>query len=143
MTEEQKMIFAMLKAGEITAEEAERLMEALPSGVAGAAGNAGTVVQLTAGTIPQRLLVTVTEHGRQRTRVRIPFTVVRLALKLGRSMDRLIVHFGGPDGAKTAEMLQSIDLDEILRQIGDGEIPLPCTLADIDAEDKNVKVELE
>ena len=135
MNDEQKMIFGMLKAGEITAEEAERLMDAV-----GAPAH-WTGVQ---GAQPSRLRVLVTEHGRQKVNVKIPFTVVRLALKLGKGMNGLAVTFGGTDGAKVAEALNQIDLDEILRQLGDGEIPLPCTLVDVDAEDGvNVQVELE
>ena len=137
MNDEQKMIFEMLKAGEITAEEAERLMDAVgvPAHWTGVQG---------AGTTPSRLRVLITEHGQRKVNVKIPFTVVRLALKLGRGMGGLAVTFGGTDGAKVAEALEQIDLDEILRQLGDGEIPLPCTLVDIDAEDNvNVQVVLE
>jgi len=135
MNDEQRMIFEMLKSGEISAEEAERLMDAL-----GAPAH-WTGVQ---GALPSRLRVRVTQHGRQTVHVKIPFSVVRLALKLGQSMDGLIATFGGADGAKVAEALQQVDLDEILRKLGDGEIPLPCTLVDVDAEgDVNVQVELE
>jgi hypothetical protein len=125
MNDEQRMIFDMLKAGEISAEEAERLMDAL------GAPPHWTGVQ---GCAPSRLRVLVTTNGRQTVNVKIPFTVVRLALKLGRGMDGLVASFGGPEGAKVAEALREVDLDEILRQLGDGEIPLPCTLADVDAE---------
>ena len=135
MNEEQKMIFEMLKAGEITAGEAERLMDAL-----GAPAH-WTGVQ---GATPKRLRAIVTEHGQQKVNAKIPFTVVRLALKLGKGMNGLAFTFGGTDGAKIAEALDQIDLDEILRQLGDGEIPLPCTLADVDVEGGvNVVVELE
>jgi len=138
MNEEQKMIFEMLKAGEVTAEEAERLMDAVDvpphwTGVQGAQGPQ-----------PSRLRVVVTEHGRQKANVKVPFAVVRLALKLGRGMNGLVVAFGGAEGAKVAEALSQVDLDEILRQLGDGEIPLPCTLVDVDAEGGvNVQVEVE
>ena len=135
LNDEQKMIFGMLKAGEVTAEEAERLMDAL-----GAQAH-WTGVQ---GAEPSRLRVLVAEHGKQKANVKIPFTVVRLALKLGKGMHGMFSVFGGEDGAKVAEALEQVDLDEILRQLGDGEIPLPCTLADIDAEDGvNVQVILE
>jgi len=135
MNDEQKMIFDMLKAGEITAEEGERLMDAV-----GAPAH-WTGVQ---GAQPKRLRVRVTEHGQQKVNVKIPFTVVRLALKLGKGMNGLAVTFGGTDGAKVAEALEQVDLDEILRQLGDGEIPLPCTLVDVEAEGGvNVQVELE
>jgi len=141
LIDEQKMIFGMLKAGEITAEEAERLMDALSASGTLCASAHWTGVQ---GTQPSRLRVLVTEHGQRKVNVKIPFTVVRLALKLGRGMGGLAVTFGGTDGAKVAEALEQIDLDEILRQLGDGEIPLPCTLVDIDAEDNmNVQVVLE
>lgn len=135
MTDEQKMIFDMLKAGEITVEDAERLMNALGQQAAPAAGQ---------GLAPSRLRVQVTDNGRQRVNVKIPFTVVRLALKLGKGVDGLIKSFGGADGAKVAEALRQVDLEEILQQLGDGELPLPCTLADVDAEGGvNVQVTLE
>ena len=139
MNDEQKMIFEMLKAGEVTAEEAERLMDAV-----GVPAH-WTGVQ---GAVPKRLRVVVTEHSKQKVNVKIPFTVVRLALKLGKGMN---VTFGGD--ARVAEALNQIDLDEILRQLGDGEIPLPCTLVDVDTaptaigagaeDDVNIRVELE
>jgi hypothetical protein len=135
MNEGQKRICEMLKAGEISAEEAERLMDAL-----------GTSAHWTGvqGVAPSRLRVLVTQRGRQLAKVKVPFTVVRLALKLGRGMDGLIATFGGAEGAKVAEALREVDLDEILRQLGDGEIPLPCTLVDVDTEDGvNVQVVLE
>jgi len=137
MNDEQKMIFEMLKAGEVTAEEAERLMDAL-----GAPAHRTGVQE--SGNTPSRLRVLVTEQGQRKVNVKIPFTVVRLALKLGRGMSGLAVTFGGSDGAKVKEALEQIDLDEILRQLGDGEIPLPCTLVDVEAEGGvNVQVELE
>ena len=140
MNDEQKMIFEMLKAGEITAEEAERLMDAV--GASGAPAH-WTGVQ-GAGTTPSRLRILVTEHGQRKVNVKIPFTVVRLALKLGKGMSGLAVTFGGSDGAKVAEALEQVDLDEILRQLGDGEIPLPCTLVDVEAEGGvNILVELD
>ena len=140
MNDEQKMIFEMLKAGEITAEEAERLMDALSASGTFASSH-WTGVQ---GVAPSRLRVQVTQRGRQLANVKVPFTVVRLALKLGRGMDGLIATFGGAEGAKVAEALREVDLDEILQQLGDGEIPLPCTLVDVDAEGGvNVQVELE
>ena len=140
MNDEQKMIFEMLKANEITAEEAERLMNAV--------GGTGVPPHWTgvqgSGTQPSRLRVCVTDHGIRKVNVKIPFTVVRMALKLGRGMSGLAVTFGGSDGAKVKEALEQVDLDELLRQLGDGEIPLPCTLVDIDAEgDVNIRVELE
>jgi len=137
MNDEQKMIFEMLKAGEVTAQEAERLMDAVgvPAHWTGVQG---------AGTTPSRLRVLVTEGGQKKVNVKIPFTVVRLALKLGKGMSGLAVTFGGTDGAKVKEALDQVDLDEILRQLGDGEIPLPCTLVDVDAEGGvNIQVELE
>jgi len=141
MNDEQKMIFGMLKAREITVEEAERLMEAISAPGALGASAHWTGVQ---GTVPSRLRVVVTEHGQRKVNVKIPFTVVRLALKLGKGMGGLAVTFGGSDGAKVAEALERVDLDEILRQLGDGEIPLPCTLVDVDAEDDvNILVVLE
>jgi len=141
MNDEQKMIFGMLKAGEITAEEAERLMDAVNVPDALGAPAHWTGVQ---GATPNRLRVLVTEGGQKKVNVKIPFTVVRLALKLGKGMNGLAVTFGGSDGAKVAEALEQVDLDEILRQLGDGEIPLPCTLVDVDAEDGvNIQVVLE
>ena len=142
MNDEQKMIFGMLKAGEITAEEAERLMDALNASQGALDSPAHwTGVQ---GSTPRRLRVLVTEHGQKKVNVKIPFTVVRLAMKLGRGMSGLAITFGGSDGAKVAEALEQIDLDELLRQLGDGEIPLPCTLVDVEAEGGvNIQVELE
>jgi len=130
MNDEQRMIFEMLKAGEISAEEAERLMDALAHNAPGAQNAPGT----SAAQMPARLRVRVTERGRQKVNIKVPFAVVRLALKLGKGLNGLIATFGGPDGEKIADALREVDLDEILREIGDGEIPLPCTLVDVDVD---------
>jgi len=135
LNDEQKLIFEMLKAGEISAEEAERLMNAL-----GTQADAKT----SQGKEPSCLRVRVTERGRQKVNVKVPFSVVRLALKLGKSLNGLIATFGGHEGDIAASVLREIDLDELLRELGDGEIPLPCTLADVDVEgDVNILAELE
>ncbi|MDR1629702.1 MAG: hypothetical protein LBS36_05755 [Oscillospiraceae bacterium] len=129
MTEEHKMIFDMLKAGTISVEEAEKLMAAVPE------EEAPKAAKSTVRAMPQRLAVQVTENGRSRVNVKIPFPMVRAALKIGQSISGVALHFSGSQDAAVLESIKNIDFNEILNSIDSGELTLPATVADIDVEE--------
>lgn len=79
MNEERRMILEMLQEGAISVEEAERLMEALP---AEESRQLTTAAPARAGVSPKRVVVLVTENGKQKVNVRVPFS-----LGAGRAQD--------------------------------------------------------
>lgn len=139
MNEERKMILQMVQDGAVTAEEAERLLDALPSEPAGI-----TVAPVLDGGVrlmPKRIHVQVTENGRNKVNIRIPFSLVRTGLKLGQSLGA----FGkkntqDQEAAQALEMLQDIDIDEIISSLSDGAISLPYTIVDVDEEENGEQV---
>lgn len=130
MTEEHKMIFEMLKAGTITVDEAEKLMSAVPE------EGQETFVTASFRQMPKRLVVRVDEGGRSRVNVKIPFPIVRAALKLGQSFGGMASRFSGTHDAAVLDAVKNIDMDEILTGINDGELMLPATIVDIDVEEE-------
>lgn len=144
MTEERRMILEMLQRGEITVEEAQRLLEAVPEG-AKAAGEIA-VLPAAGGFQPKRLRVLVTEGGRAKVNIRLPFSLVRAALKMGLSFGALAAkHCDDPEEAKALSSLKDLDIDELLKGLDDGEITLPYALVDVDDEEGggNVQVYIE
>lgn len=139
MNEERRMILEMLKENAITVEEAERLLEAL--------NNEKEESELTVikpgqtGFDPKRIVVLVTEEGKQKANIKLPFSLVRTALKIGKT----VAGIGGkysPENAEALEMLQHIDIDEILENLSDGEISLPYTMVDAHDDDKGQHVQI-
>ncbi|MEM1485060.1 hypothetical protein V6615_09290 [Oscillospiraceae bacterium PP1C4] len=134
MNEERRMILEMLQNGTITVEEAERLMEALKT------KNEITPFTSVKGVSPKRILVHVTENGKTKVNVRIPFSLVRVGLKLGQSFSSLGAKYS-VDYSAEAELIKSIDIDEVLDSLSSGEISLPYTMVDVDDE-KNQHVQI-
>ncbi|MDL2226012.1 hypothetical protein LJC20_07490 [Eubacteriales bacterium OttesenSCG-928-M02] len=156
MKEERKMILEMVKEGTISIEEAERLLQAAEKGAeVGLNSTLSTVpatsapVSQSGGLRPKRLTVLVTENGKNKVNVKVPFSLVRAGLKFGKSIGAIGLKSGGSkeEEAAVMEMLQSIDIDEILRSLEEGDITLPYTIVDVDdMEDgqmQHVKVVLE
>ena len=133
MNEERRMILEMLQEGAISVEEAERLMEALP---AEESRQLTTAAPARAGVSPKRVVVLVTENGKQKVNVRVPFSLVRVGLKSAKD---------DPQAQQALDILNNIDVDELLASIDDGEITLPYAIVDVDDEDSGdqVRVVLE
>ncbi|MDR2931865.1 MAG: hypothetical protein LBV27_02030 [Oscillospiraceae bacterium] len=144
MNEERTMILEMLKNGDITVEEAERLMDAIPR-----ESDSLTVKASGAqGLAPKRIVVLVTEDDKAKVNVKVPFSLVRAGLKIGKAFGGFSARNADSEAeARAFEMLQELDIDEILASISDGEIELPYTMVDVDnIEDgkvQHVKVTLE
>ena len=139
MNEERRMILEMLKDGSISIDEAERLMEAIPSG--------DTALANTSDFSPKRIYVHVTEGGKSKVNVKIPFSLVRVGLKLGKTFGALGMKNtqNSPEQAAAMEMLQNLDIDEVLNSIGEGDVTLPYTIVDVEDPEKgeHVKVVIE
>lgn len=145
MSEERRMILQMLKDGTVSVEEAERLLEAIPTEDAPPPKERSLAP--TAQPVPlapRRLVVLVTEGNTTKVNVKIPFSLVRAGLKLGKSFSSVAAKaaFTTPEDAAILEMLRDIDVDELLSSINDGEITLPYTMVDVSDEQKGEYVQL-
>lgn len=144
MNEERRMILEMLQEGAISVEEAERLMEALP---AEESRQLTTAAPAREGVSPKRVVVLVTENGKQKVNVRVPFSLVRVGLKMGKSIGAISLKSAkdDPQAQQALDILNNIDVDELLAGIDDGEITLPYAIVDVDDEDSGdqVRVVLE
>ena len=130
MNEERRMILQMLKDGAVSVDEAERLLEAIP-----AEAEALEVVRTSSGSQPRRISVVVTEDGRTKVNVKVPFSLMRLGLKLGQSAGAIGAKYAkDAEEAQVLEVLKNIDVDELLGSLNDGEITLPYTIVDVDQE---------
>lgn len=144
MNEERKMILNMLQEGTITAEEAERLLDAIPEDNA-----AGTDI-IAAGTstynsqTPRRIRVLVTENGQSKANVKVPFSLVRAGLKIGKAATAVgAKHAKDDDEVALLNAISNIDVDELIASLDDGEITLPYTIVDVDEDNSHVTVILE
>lgn len=145
MNEERRLILEMLKEGTISVEEAERLMEALPKTQESEEPQPLALEAAEAGDgpapiAPKRIRIQVRENGKNKVNVRVPFSLVRVGLKLGQSFSSLGAKYVDEEGAKAMEMLKNIDVDELLASISDGEITLPYAMVDVDDEDTGESV---
>ena len=130
--EERKMILNLLKDGKIDVDEAERLLTALSIPAADAPVADGIAEQSkTQLQAPKRVKISVMENGKMKVNLRLPLSLLKLGLKLGKS--------SGYVGSKLRQyeseedvmnILQTIDVDEIVQNVSDGIITLPCTLID-------------
>lgn len=142
MNEERKMILQMVKDGTVSIDEAQRLLEALPADEP--REDSATNLPRVRGNLafPKRLVVHVTEGGKAKVNVKIPFSLVRAGLKLGQSFTSLAGKYAGssPEEARAYEMLKNIDIDELLASINDGAITLPYTMVEVNDEEQDTHV---
>jgi hypothetical protein len=84
MSEERKKVLEMLAAGNITAEEAERLLDKLAGGGANQAGASEPQAAASASGTgrPKYLRIVVDSPGRDQVNVRVPFSFVGSAHRL-------------------------------------------------------------
>jgi hypothetical protein len=135
MQEERVMILQMLKDGNITVDEAAKLLDAMPGG-----GEAKVLPPA-----PKQVRVHIMEKENTRMNVTVPFSLVRAGLKLGQSIGGFSVKFARDElSAEILETLNGIDINAVLARIGAGEITLPHVLVDVsDAEGQHVYIALE
>jgi hypothetical protein len=101
MDQEMQRVLEMLQAGQITPEQAAKLLEALDTGAVRQSppGRKRTL----------RINVTDTRSGRTRVNVNIPLGLVEIASKLGLTL-----------GVKRAPELADVNFDEIMSAINSG-----------------------
>jgi hypothetical protein len=101
METETQRVLEMLQAGQITPEQAAKLLEALDTAAARPtpAGRPRTL----------RINVTDTRSGRTRVNVNVPLGLIEVASKLGLSL-----------GIKRAPELAAVNFDEIMAAIKNG-----------------------
>lgn len=145
MSEEKRMILEMLNNGDINVDEAERLLAAIPE----ESENNEVVVPRVSGIQPKRLKITVinTDTGRTKVDMRIPFSLIKAGLKIGKASIVLGAKYdksGDSDTQQILQYLKDIDVDEILNGLDDGEITLPYTMIDMDSNEdgENVHIDL-
>jgi hypothetical protein len=144
MSEEKKMILEMLKNGDISVEEAEKLLAAVPD------SKQNSDIALTSkssGIRPRKIKITVTDNDTSKNKVdiRIPFSLLKAGLKIGKASMALGAKYTGErESQQILELLREVDIDEILDSIDDGDITLPYTMIDMDNHEdgKNEHIEI-
>ena len=128
MRDEVKKILKMIEESDITAEEGEKLIEALGTNQ-GEVSAQGLPIS---DSSPQFLKVRVDEEGKSKVNISIPISLVEVGLKIGAQI--------GPKFAPEAEALKDIDLDELMQAIRDG---ARGKLVDIEDDDTKVEIFVE
>lgn len=137
MIEERKMILNMLSEGSITVEEAEKLLETIPD------ENSNTPT-ITGAIQPQRIVILVTDGERTKVNMRIPFSLVKMGLKLGKASMALGAKYSSDDesGKQIMELLKDIDIDEVINSINDGDVSLPYVMVDVEDNEKGETIQI-
>lgn len=134
------MILEMVSKGKITVDEGERLLGAIPERAETLPARLRPAVQ------PRKLTVLVTKDGRKAVNVRMPFGLLRPAMKLGKAGMAFSSRWSenSSENERIMQLLDEIDLDEILESLSDGETTLPCTIVDVDDDEgQHVQITLE
>ena len=132
MTEEKKRILKMLEDGKITAEEAERLIEAIDI------QNEEPAVRKKA----RWMKIRVQENGKSKVNINLPISLMKALLKI---TGKLNVNIGGKSIDNTLKEhglnIDSIeDLNKILDEFGGEE---PYKLVDVDDDGEKVEIFIE
>lgn len=117
VNEERMQILKMLEAGQITAQEAAKLLEALEASTRGEPERSEEANWF-------RVRVTDTRTGRSKVNVNIPIGLVNLGLKIG-------AHFA-PD-------IEDMDFEEVIEAIRSG---VQGRIVDVEDEEEGERVEI-
>jgi hypothetical protein len=140
MNENRMQILQMLSAGQITAEEAERLIAALENEPSSSASDQGAESHQKARPKYIRVLVEAQEHDQERgptkVNVRVPMQLLRAGVKLAslipaQARDRVNVALREKGMQFDLNQIKPENLEEIIDQMGD---------LTVDVDDKNAKV---
>jgi len=115
--EERMQILKILEAGQITAEEAEKLLEALDASTSGEPEMGRQANWF-------RVRVTDMQTGRSKVNLNIPMGLVNVGLKIG-------AHFA-PD-------MEDLDLEEVIEAIRSG---VQGRIVDVEDEEEGERVEI-
>lgn len=128
MREEIKKILKMIEDGHITAEEGEKLIEALDE----QKSEVSLYHSQGSSSNPRFIKVRIAEEGKNKVNVTIPISLVEVGLKIGAKI--------GPKFAPETEVLQEIDFEELMQAIREG---ARGKLVDIQDDDNQVEVFVE
>ena len=129
MSEDRSRILSLLAAGKITADEAERLLDALDTGAA--AGPAGPAFtgdpSPLAAALPKYLYVQVSGSTGDNVHVKIPIALVRSGLKLtslipAQAMDQINKSMSEHGMSVDFTNLKPEDIDELIESLREMEI---------------------
>ena len=115
--EERMQILKMLEAGQITAEETAKLLEAVDASTRGEPERGGQANWF-------RVRVTDVRTGRSKVNVNIPLSLVNLGLKIG---------------ARFAPDIEDLDLEEVIEAIRSG---VQGRIVDVEDEEEGERVEI-
>ena len=144
ISEEKRMILEMLNNGDINVDDAERLLSAIPE----ESDNKNMVSSEGFPIMPKRIKITVVSNDTGKTKVdmRIPFSLIKAGLKIGKASMALGAKYKNgtdSDTQQILELLRDIDIDEILGSLDDGDITLPYTMIDMDSNEDGDNVHIE
>lgn len=139
MSEDRSRILNMLAEGKITAEEAERLLDALGGKPGPAAGTAGPAITGDPGplleALPKYLYVKVNAENGDNVDVKIPIALVRSGLKLTslippQAMDQINDSMSEHGMSVDFSNLKPEDIDELVEALREMEINVNATNGD-------------
>ena len=141
MNEDRKRILAMLAQGKITADEAERLLDAMALGSAPRLSSAPTVAGNNA---PKYFRVEVNAHdadGPTKVNVRVPMQLLRAGVRLSalippRARDEVNAAMAREGIPFDINQLKPENLDDLIEHLGDFNV-------DVDSGDAKVRVYCE
>ena len=131
MSEDRSRILNMLSEGKITAEEAERLLDALDTRTGPAATTAGPTIKGDPGplieALPKYLYVKVNAANGDNVDVKIPIALVRSGLKLtslipAQAMDQINESMSEHGMSVDFTNLKPEDIDELIESLREMEI---------------------
>jgi len=139
MGEDRSRILSMLAEGKITAEEAERLLDALDSRVGGGAESGGPRITGDPGplleALPKFLYVKVNSENGDTVDVKIPIALVRSGLKLtslipAQAMDQINDSMSEHGMSIDFSNLKPEDIDELVQALRETEISVDSANGD-------------
>jgi hypothetical protein len=139
MSEDRSRILNMLAEGKITAEEAERLLDALASGAAGGSTPAEPAIKGDPGplleALPKFLYVKVNSADGDTVDVKIPIALVRSGLKLTslippQAMEQINSSMSEHGMSIDFANLKPEDIDELVEALREMEINVDSTNGD-------------
>ena len=143
MNEELRKILDMVEEGVITAEEAAKLLNAM--NLDDSSKGSTTHQELkTIKAAPKKVRILVTEEGMIRVNMSIPFSLLRMGLRLGAAAGAIGFNQArNEEEAEILDILKSIDVDELMSALAEDDVVLPYIIVDVDADGKQVQVFLE
>jgi hypothetical protein len=131
MSEDRSRILTMLAEGKISAEEAERLLDALDTRTRAASGSAEPAIKGDPGpllsALPKYLYVKVTAENGDNVDVKIPIALVRSGLKLTslippQAMDQINTSMSEHGMSIDFANLKPEDIDELVEALREMEV---------------------